>query len=462
MSSFVIYIILFGIAVYCYFDNKKGEALLCLIALCCNCFGFVDSSSSSIKATDLVLFFAIFTSLDGISKNKRYLQVKYDPIGLVVVLILVYCALNFLGTVIMHVESLSNAIKVIRPRFIFLLYFYLRTFKKDDFKKFIKYVLVASIIQGIFYYLQLVGINVLSGRVDEADDVGEITRFANYPSMASFFVLYYVISNKASIAEKMLFICFFGMMYVLGQMRGGIIAMASAVGVFFLLKRKMKYVSYIVVGVIVYQFIVAPMFEYRTRNAKNDTFTEIVNVVKNPTNIYQQYSIGETGGTFSFRIAVLSERVIFMCHNPQYLPFGVGCIHEESTNNKFHFLLGTGNDRSQLGRSMLGSADITWVGIIMRYGMVGVLLFWMLLYVWVKEGIPQVKNSEDSFFITCAVLVVLIVLNSFNSDNLGRIPSILNILFYLAVIYRYNHDERCDIFFNRLRRESEKRIEPKV
>ena len=428
MLSILIYIILFGIAVCCYFNNKRGETLLCLVALCSNCFGFVDSSGGSIKATDLVLCFAIFTILHGITRNKRYLQLKNDPIGIVIV----------------------------------LLYFYLRTYKKEDFKKFIKYVLVASVIQGVFYYLQLVGINVLSGRVSEADDVGEITRYANFPSMASFFVVYYVISNKASIIEKMLFICFFGMMYILGQMRGGIMAVTSAIGVFFLLKRKVKYVSYIVVGTIVYQFIVAPMFEYRTRNAQNDTFTEIVNVVKNPTDIYQQFTNGTSEGSFSFRIAMLSERVIFMCHNPQYFPFGVGCIHEESASNNFHFLLGTRNSQSQYGQTMLGSADNSWVGILMHYGITGVMLFILLLSVWIKKGIPQVKNSDDATFITCVVFVVAVILSSFNSDNLNRIPSMLTILFYLTVIYRYNHDKKIHLLFNRLCRESEKRIEPKA
>lgn len=462
MFSLLIYIILFCVAIYCYSNNKKGEVLLCLIALCCNCFGFVDSVRGSIKETDLVVFFAVVSSLDGISKNKRYLQVKNDPIGIVIVLILVYFILNFLGTVVLHVESLSNAIKVIRSKFILLLYFYLRTYKKEDFTKFIKYVLVASIIQGVFYYLQLVGVNVLSGRVDEADDIGEITRYANYPKFAYFFVIYYVISHKESTFPKIFLIAFFWMMYVMGQMRGAIISSAAAIGVYFLLEKKMKYVGYIAIGVIAYQFVVAPMFEYRTRNKDQSTFAEIINVVKDPTNVYQQYTMSESRGHFTFRIAMLSERIIFMYHNPQYLPSGVGCIHEESNANQFYFHLGTFNDRYKHNMGMLGSADITWVGILMRYGLIGILLHLLLFYVWAREGIPYVKNNKDTIFITCAVLVVSYILGSFNSDNLGRVPSILNILFYLAVIYRYNHDKKRDILFNRLHRECEKRIEPKV
>lgn len=459
MLNILFYIILFSITLYCYINRKKGVVLLCLIALCYNCFGFLDPSSSSIKGTDIVAFFSIITYLDGISRNKRYLQVKNDPIGIVIVLILVYFILNFLGTVILQVESLSNAIKVIRSRFIFLLYFYLRTFKKEDFKLFIKWVLVASIIQGVFFYLQLVGINVLSGRVDEAEDVGELTRYANYPKFAYFFVIYYVISHKESTSNKIFLITFFGTMYILGQMRGAIISSAAVIGVFFLLKKKMKYVGYIAIGVIVYQFVVAPMFEYRTRNNAQSTFREMVNVVKAPANVYQQYTMGESSGNFSFRIAMLSERIIFMFHNPQYLPFGVGCIHETSNANHFYFHIRTHSIDAKEGAGTLSSADITWVGILMRYGLVCILFFLLLLYVWAKEGIPHVRKCNDTIFITSAVMVIYIILGSFNSDNLGRIPSIVNILFYLAVIYRNNHDKKRHLLYNKLCRESEKGTE---
>jgi hypothetical protein len=251
-------------------------------------------------------------------------------------------------------------------------------------------------------------------------------------------------------------------MYILGQMRGGILSMAATIGLFFLMKRKMKYVSYIVIGAIAYQFVISPMFEYRTRDAQTSTFAEIVNVVKDPTNVYQKYSTGASGGTFAFRIATLSERIIFMCHNPQYFPFGVGCIHEDSDANTFYFNLGTHNENFKNNKETIGSADITWVEILMRYGLIGVLLYLLLLYAWAKKGIPQIKNSDDAIFITCTVFVISVILGSFNGDNLGRVPSILNILFYLAVIYRYNYDKKRDILFNRLRRENEKRIEQKV
>ena len=343
-----------------------------------------------------------------------------------------------MGTFILHIESFNNALKVVRPKFILLLYFYLRAFKKKDFKIFVKWAFVATFIQGIFYYMQLVGVNVLSGRVDEADSVGELTRFANYPIMAAFFVIYYVISEKVTAIHKLFVFSFFGMMLIIAQMRGAVIGLGAALALFFLLKRHAKYIGYIAVGIVAYLLVVAPMFEYRTRNKSRSTFQEITDVVTDPTNTYSQFYRYGIGGNFSFRIAMLAERVKFVIDKPEYIPFGVGCIHEESKANKFFFQLGTHNERFRFGYGMLSSADIAWVGLLMRFGIIGVILHLLLFYAWARQGIPQVKKSDDPLLITCAVLVVSQFLTSFDSDILGRIPPMMSILFYLAVIYRYN------------------------
>jgi len=452
----IVFLILFILALYFYFQDSKGEVLFCLMALGSSCFNFVDASESPIKNMDFILVFTLLTCIDGYLNNNRYFSLskrtieasifgkfsikilRYnDMIGAVIIAIVGYVLLNFLGTVLFHIDSFSNALKVARPFFAFLIYFYFRSFKLRDFSRFLYLILIASLIQGFFYYLQLFGINVLVGRVDEAKRVGEITRYANYPSMASFFVYYFVLKAHVTIFKRIFFVLFFGSMLILGQMRGAIISMGFVFALFFLLKRKMKYVGYILVGVIVYQFAIAPMFEYRTRNSSSSTIADIVSVVKNPMSVYKNYMLQKQEGSFSFRIAMLSERVAYLFDNPQYLPFGVGCIHEESPANTFHFYLGTHDEMYKYGYVMLSSADIAWLGILMRFGLIGILLFIFLFYFWIRAGIPLVINSNNKLFIISSILVVSYILSSFNSDNMGRVSSILSLSFYLSVIYSY-------------------------
>ena len=439
-------IIFFLLSLYYYLRDNKGATFFCLTALVTNSFGFVDPEGIPIKSMDVVLVFTFITLIAGRLKSKYYFIVKGDPIALIILIIIAYTLLIFIGTVAFKIESPSNALKVVRPFFAYLLYFYVRTFTRKDFLNYVKILFVASVIQGVFYYLQLLGVNVLSGRVDEAETTGEITRYANYPIFAPFFVIYFLITHKESFARKLFVIVFFGMMLILGQMRGVIIALVLVIGMFFLLERKLKYVGYIVAGVIAYQLVIAPMFEYRTRNAQESTWTEIINVVKDPTNVYEDFTTGSSSGNFSFRIAILSERIIYIFQHPKYIPFGVGCIHEESSANTFEFQLGTANDRYEDGIGMLSSADIAWVGLLMKFGFLGVSLFLILFYLWARTGLPYVRKSRNSLFITASLMVVSSFMISFDGDNISRVSAIMTTIFYLAIVYKYNHDKKDDFF----------------
>lgn len=442
----IVLLFFFFLSLYYYLRDNKGAVFFCLTAIVANSFGFIDPEKIPIKSMDVVLVFTFITLIAGQFKDKFYFSVKGDPIALIILFIMAYILLDFIGTIALKIESPSNALKVVRPFFAYLLYFYVRTFKKKDLLNYVKILFVASVAQGLFYYLQLFDINYLSGRIDEAEVAGEITRYANFPQMAYFYIIYFLTSNKVSLTQKLFVTTFFGMMLILGQMRGSVIGLVATLGMFLLMKRRLKYVGYIVAGVIAYHLVVVPMFEYRTRNAQESTFTEIINVVKDPTNVYGNFTSGASEGNFSFRIAILSERIIYIFHHPQYIPFGIGCIHEESSANTFVFQLGTTNDRYEYGIGMLSSADIAWVGLIMRYGLVGVSLFLIFFYLWARAGLPYVGKSNDALFITASLMVVSTFLLSFDSDNIGRFPAIMKTIFYLAIIYIYNHDKNVDLF----------------
>ncbi|MDO4738308.1 MAG: O-antigen ligase family protein [Bacteroidales bacterium] len=432
------------------------------MAIGSNCFNFIDPAGIPIKPFDFIIVFTLLTCIVGYSHKRAYFRLSYvkfvstgkrgrelkiyrekDWIGTAIFAIVIYLLLNFLGSIIFSIESPSNALKVVRPLITFLLYFYLRTFKLRDFYRFLYLILIASIIQGVFFYLQIIGVNVLAGRVDEAGGTDGMTRYANFPTMSSFFVIYYLLNEKEKTLRRIFFVLFFGTMVLLGQMRGEIIGVSAVFVVYFLLKRKIKYVGYIIIGIILYQLVIAPMFEYRTRNSSTSTVQEIVNVVTNPLSIYNNYIIQEQEGTFSFRIAMLSERVFFMFDNPQYFPFGIGCIHEDSDSNHFIFSLGTHNEMYKYGYSMLSSADIAWVGILMRYGMLGVILFMFFFYAWVRVGIPLVKKNRNILLVMASLFVVSSFMLSFNSENLGRVPSIMLLTFYCAIIYVFRNSKAC-------------------
>lgn len=438
----IFFIILFLLAFHFYIRGRKAEVLFCLTALATNCFAFVDSGNSGIKPSDLVILFSVVVSLMEFLKDSSYFNVKGDTMGRILLIIFIYITIVFMMTVFLRIETFSYALKVVRIHIVLLLYFYMRKMRLQTFEHFFRLILVASIVQGVFYYLQMVGVEgVISGRVDDNGDDDSLTRYANYPRFVAFFVLFYIVSEKDKVYNKIIHISFFFMMYIFGQMRGAIIAMACSACVFFWLKKKKKYFGYLVMGLVAYQFVVAPMFEYRTRSRDTGTIEEIVQVIREPLGVYKNYTDEGLNGTFAFRIAILSERMEFLLDNPRYLPFGVGCIHEESPNNHFYFLLGTHNELFQNGRTMLGSADIAWVSILMHYGLIGAALFLLLFYYWMREGLPLVRNNNSAIFIVASIISISAFLSSFNGDNLGRITPLLSILIYMAIIYVYTHQK---------------------
>ena len=435
----VVYIILLLFAFYFYAIRRRAETLFFLTAITNSCFFFINGDYLSVKPSDFALVFIAIISLLNV-QSKEYYKIANDPLGKIIFTILLYFSLNFIATIIFGLENPANAFKVIRPYYALLLYFYVKNMQKQEIRRYFHLMLIASIIQGVFYYLQMVGFEgILAGRVDEAEENGGLTRYANFPKMASFFVLYYIIRENISMRKKGFLISFFCLMLIFGQMRGAIIALSCATGLFFLLKHKTKYVWYIAVGMIVYQFIVSPMFEYRTRNSAHSTSEEITKILKDPTSVYKNYTEEGEGGTFSFRIAMLFERIYYMMENPQYAPLGVGCIHEESPQNTWTFYLGTENQQLLKGYSMLSSADIEWVGLLMRFGIIGVLLWFIFFYYWGSLGIPLVKKSNDAMFMASSVMVISVFLASFDSENLTRVSAIISLMFYLAVIYEYRN-----------------------
>jgi len=431
----VIYIILYAFVLYFYGNDNKVGVLFSLTTMLFNCFGFVDSSDLILKPSVFTVSFTFVVSLLEGWKHKNYFNVKNDALSIVILAIIGYSTFCFLISFITGKDTLANTFNVVFQNYTLLLYFYFRKMRYSEFVRFFKMVIGASVVQGVFYYLQLVGVDgVLTGRVGESSYINEMTRYANYPLMTTFIAFYYVISDEVK-TLKLFMIPFFGMMLVIGQMRGEIILLGLSCAIFFFMKRKIKYVTYIIVAVLAFQFIINPMFEYRSRNATNSTFEEIKIVLSDPTNMYNYYiATGGKGGTMAFRFAMLMERVQFMADNPRYLPTGVGCIGENSPNNNFNFIIGTHSEKLDKGISMLNSADIVWVGVLMYYGLIGVILFLLFYYFWARDSLPCAKNSNKDIFVAASIFSVSSFLISFNSDPL-RAYSLIVIVFYLSVIY---------------------------
>ena len=379
-------------------------------------------------------------------RDKQFFSLKNDSFGRILTWCLIWTFLVFLGTGVFGQDSWLFAFKMYRVYLLLPSYFLLRKLTMDDMDQYFKMVLKLSIIQGIFFYLQLVGVTgILSGYGATLEEGESILshRFGNYPSFSFFFFIYFIIKNDVSIFKRVLNIVFWGMMPIVGQMRGGLISLFVACGIYFVFQLKAKDILYLIVGIVAYQLVVVPMFSMREKDYELSTADEIKLVVQNPLSVYKIYTGSSDEGTFVFRISIYEERIAYLIEHPQYLLQGVGCIHEDSPKNRFKFDYGTITkmEDGTAKTTMLSSADIVWIGIIMHFGLVGVFLFTLLYYYYIKQSLPLVKNSKNVIFIVYACSSIGSYTGTFNSEAIGRVTMVTSILLAVAIVSIYRREQ---------------------
>lgn len=426
----IISILLFLSAIYFYLKRKNAELLLCLTAILNSCFGILPAYDYVTKPENFIFLFSIFVTVCGFFRNKRYLSIRQDWIAKIIIIILVYVSIECIYTII-FIDHSTYPISTIKIHFILLLYFYFRKQPVECFKRYFYIALIPSVIQGIFFYLQVVGVDgILVGRVDEAVTASDSTRYANFPGLAFFYVFYFVFSKKYKMSTKVFMVCFFAGMPLLGQFRNDFANMALAFIIFFIIYRKAKYAIYMVIGYIAFATVVVPVLSQRTKGTGNSTLDDVKEVFSG--NIYN-IDVRD-GGTFTFRIAMLGERWMYLEDHPENIPFGIGALNDFSPANHLYFDIATENDAYPNGKCIIESGDITWVPILLRYGLVGSFIMLSLLIVWIMQGIPMIKKINDPLFTVIALMGITTTTGSFITTVFDTATGNFNLALNLAVL----------------------------
>jgi hypothetical protein len=120
-------------------------------------------------------------------------------------------------------------------------------------------------------------------------------------------------------------------------------------------------------------------------------------------------------GNTTFRLLVLAERYEYLTTKTQYYLFGVGNVWERDFPNIFEI----GLYDEERGRAIqLDTGDIVWPLIILRLGMIGLVLFILGYWGFVKLFF---KTKENPLSIaTIAYLLSVLLFTSFAGSYCGR------------------------------------------
>ena len=360
-----------------------------------------DANAHPIKPFDFIFLFGIYIVMTKTSKEK---WLKNDKFGRFLFLFLFLHILQFIRTVVMGYETFGYAFQDARQIFLYAMYFPLKEFEKEDFPKAFKIIIWIEVALGVNFVLQYAGIYILGDPSDIQYDHGMV-RYRNIPAWFLFFLIFMIISGEKIQHSKIVLLLFVSML-ILPMSRMRIVLVCGVLAYYFLyMQKNIGRIMKICIFSILIGFVLSPYLLSRFQSSYEEvSFTEDIQFAFS-TSDYTAYN-RDDGGTFAFRLAMLEERFDYLVRHPEYLITGVGFIHELSPKcyTRFNFMLATRVDSYEHGRDQIHSSDINWVRILMQFGLVGVVLYIVFMFVVCKQ---LYINRQDVY--CCAAYLYFLI-----------------------------------------------------
>lgn len=328
-------------------------------------------------------------------------------IGRIILLLLAYFHIRMIFSVLLGEETFIQAFKVVLTNYYMLAYFLFLKIDEDSLNRICKPLFVMTIVGGIAYYLQFVGINLLQGRVDSSISMNSF-RYMNVPQLLQP-CLIYLLFCKNKIKYRHLYLLFLIPMILLPQSRGTIMAFSSACVLYVLYLKNPKAVIKLLVVAFVGFFAFEPLLQARFSDGKGNQ--SIFEAIGSGFDIRRSDDFDASqSDTYAFRIAMAMERVEYLSDDPIKLLFGVGTMHEETGQKQFNFHLGSRvkNKEGRVTKGQIETSDIEFMTYTFRYGIVYLIIMLAFLIQVYRIFHRHLQNNKWAivgyvFFVRCAI-----------------------------------------------------------
>ena len=402
-------------------------------------FFMLDLSSEGdviIRGSDLALVLFIILIPVVYLRDKSIFAINGDELTKWVYLFVLFYIVELIITIFSGRESLINGLKVIRVSFVGFGFFAFKCVPVEKFEQFIRVALLITLVQSVLFLLQFAGIHLIAGSSNDGIQFS-YTDFSNIPTLTVFFI-FFLLKMESYGKKRYILLIFLLLIALLSFVRGTIIAILFGLSYYLLvnsdLKRRIP---------LALTFLVLIPISYRVISIKSDLSSsglEDIAYVFSRRNDFT--SIDKGRGSFSFRMAMLSERVVWLTEHSQFLLTGVGTMHEDSpqTLKMFPFSIGTNNEDRAYGYTLIESGDITWVPIVLRYGLLGVFLHLMMLVILFKAS----KRRTD-ILVMLSSLTVYLLIRSFDGALFERTELLFLLFLYYSMVSRATYENEVMI-----------------
>ena len=372
---------------------------------------FFETGMGISKSTDFALLYIIILFIYGIINTKDFIPINKLALLLGGYLLFIVCLIG-ISYYTYHIPFVE-IIRTSRYYLFALSYFVLRRLTKEEISSILKILFCIVIFQSILFTIQgFTGIALLIG-AESHKSAKLITRFYNSPLMLYFFVFYGIFNNPFTGKYKYIsaLICIVCVYMPLHRSLTISFILILILGLFLKMGKIKQFINYLpklLLCVIPLVAVMGAQLASRTMNDINSVTTgEFVDI--------EEIELGEES-TLLFRIAHFYERYMHILEKPIETAFGSGLMAEESnyTNKKFDFIVGLENEKT--GEIVqLETSDIAWSNLIIRYGIIGTLIY---LTIYISIMIFYYKHRKVRYALSTFLYLLLLLFTSITSNQL--------------------------------------------
>lgn len=448
----MIFLILLFIAIFLYLWDYKVSALLLFFFFLTNGFNLIWMEYFAFmffgKGEDYALVFLYTVLAIDILCVKNYL--KIDNLIKFWALFGIFLILSVLRSKWMIGVPWIEIIKSCRPYLFLPLYLVLKNLHINQLENILKGLFIATLFTSVLYLLQSVlDVFLLYGTVkSKFYIVGlTLTRYYNQPSMLHFFALLAIFYNPYKGPVKILSIVILTTALIGAFHRSLIISFIAALLISYVLTlSKLRQIQ--IVTIAGFLFVFASIYVgYKIMQSR--TYTDIQVVLSG--DIAEIALSGDfemnNESTFTYRMAHLFERNLYLTEQPATMIWGTGLFSEFAPQAKnLDFKIGLMHEVT--GEiAQVESPDISYSGLILLLGYAGTgLLLLLYLYLFVFFY----KKRKMKYGLSSMAYLILVFGTSFFSDNLLQPVTLIMPFMAYTLINKSNEGKHQSIDHNAL------------
>lgn len=406
----IISLMLFFLGFVSFFTKSKYLTLITIAILSTRYFGFYTENfyigSFSLQHGDVALVL-IFSLIPFRTKN---IDLDLNKLRKAIILFLSFLFISISYDLIYRDISIIQVFRTTRKIGYFAFFFLISSFKYIDYIKFFKFIIYFTIFHSILYLSQYVFSYSLFGEESKINELGGVRYGLSpvyiIPSLCALIFIY----SKTIFRVSTIYLLIITILFT--QSRGAIIAMVSVYLTYLVYQNKLK-IKYLFIfpflaSIIYFSLIlILPVIVERF----DILFYEIASL----TNLnLDDFSNFYTDGTLTFRFVLTAERFLYVIQDPIFSLLGVGFFPDNEISSALFFVNSFSPDLP-IGHETYNSVDIFFPNIITRYGLLGSVVYIVLIYQFFKFSIKNKKyiwsQALHSFLIS--LLFISLINESF-------------------------------------------------